>query len=267
MDGGRACGVRVGAEIVEAPLVVDATGRASLLATRLGAKTRLRGLDASAIYAHFRGPSPYEGDQRGDIVIVMGERGWAWIIPFKDDHASIGIVVDRAWMAERGRDESMDDFFARSLSVWPRAHALFERFAREGPVRSAANFSYGVSDVSGDGWLCVGDAFGFIDPLFSSGAHMAMRGAALAAEAIDDALRACDTSAPRFDAYVATMRAASETFIGVVRATYDGDFREVLFADPQRPVLRKVITSVLGGDVVHQRAPTWLRFVRDRYPA
>jgi flavin-dependent dehydrogenase len=252
---------------IRAKLVVDASGRGAMLGTHNDAKRRIDGLDASAIYAHFRGPALGSGDERGDIVIAMGERGWAWIIPFRDDHASIGVVVDKAWMAKRG-DATLEAFFEQSLSAWPHAAALFESFEREGPVRTAANFSYEVSQIAGDGWLAVGDALGFIDPLFSSGAHMALGSGAAAAEAIEAALVADDVSASRFAGYTAAMRAASDMFLGVVRATYHGEFREMLFAADQRKTLRQVITSLLSGDVFHpEPAPTWVRFTRQRYPA
>ncbi len=266
-DGERAVGARCDGERLHAQVVVDATGRGSLLASRFGMKRRLDGLDHGAVFAHFRGKPLWDGDARGDITILMGPRGWAWVIPFVGEHASIGIVMDKEWLAERG-GRSMEAFFEESLAGWGCGVELLRTFAREGPVRSAANFSYEVSRVVGDGWLCVGDAFGFIDPLFSSGAHMALGGAWLAAEAIDDALTAGDVGAARFAGYVRQNRAASDLFLGVVRATYRGEFRQMLFEQRQRAMLRKVITSLLSGDVFHpDPAPTWVRFVRGRFPA
>src|SRR5690606_19774175 len=104
----------------------------------------------------------------------------------------------------------------------------------QGELHTAADFSYYVDRVVGDGWLCVGDALGFVDPLFSSGVHLAMRSGDAAATAIDAALAASDTTATAFADYEKKMRYASGLFMGVVQAAYEGEFRQMLFAEPQR---------------------------------
>ena len=103
--------------------------------------------------------------------------------------------------------------------------------------------------MCGDGWLAVGDAGGFIDPLFSTGAHLAMHGALRAADAIHAALAADDVTAARLEAWEREMRAGADLFIGAVQAFYAGDLAQYLFAEPQHPFLRRAITSLLSGDV------------------
>jgi flavin-dependent dehydrogenase len=278
-DGERAIGVRARNEEdhddgqgepfeIFAPLIVDATGRGAMMASHMRVKRRLQGLDTSAVFAHYRNVSRPSGVEEGHIRIIIFDHGWMWMIPFRGDVTSVGAVIKPEWMRTRMADESLESFFDRTLACAPFAIETLRDAERISPVRSAADFSYGVSRVVGDGWLCVGDACGFIDPLFSTGAHLAIKGADLAVDAIDAALGEGDTSARAFERYEAEMRSASSMFLGVVQAFYHGEFREMLFATDQRRILRTVVTSMLSGDVVHrQRRPSWARFVQSRFPA
>jgi flavin-dependent dehydrogenase len=272
-EGERAVGLRIRpegaaeAETVRAPMVVDASGRGALMATQTATRAPLPRLDAAAMFAHYRGIPQATGEEQGDIVIVMGERGWLWFIPFRDGTTSVGAVMPPAWMARRAEAEPVEAFFDRTLAASPWAAAALSQAERTTPVRHLARFSEGAARVVGDGWLAVGDGLGFIDPLFSSGVHLALRGAELAAAAISAALDRGDTGAPAFAAYERTLGDASETMLGVVQAAYEGDFREMLFAESQRKPLRQIITSMLSGDVVHpERRPVWLRYLREQYP-
>ena len=121
--------------------------------------------------------------------------------------------------------------------------------------------------MSGDGWVAIGDAAGFIDPLFSTGAHVAMHGGLRAADAIDEALAADGgVTAARVEPWEREMRAGTDLFIGAVQAFYTGDLVTYLFAEPQHPFLRRAITSLLSGDVFDEDA-RWAREMRTRFPA
>jgi flavin-dependent dehydrogenase len=135
------------------------------------------------------------------------------------------------------------------------------------PAQAVADFSYRVPQASGNGWLAVGDAGGFIDPLFSTGFHLAVKGAELAARAVGDALSRGDVSSASWEAFERRVKSATETYIGVVQAFYDGPLIELLFDANQRDMMRRMITSVLAGDVFHDEKPRWLREVERRYPA
>jgi flavin-dependent dehydrogenase len=117
--------------------------------------------------------------------------------------------------------------------------------------------------MAGDGWVAVGDAGGFIDPLFSTGAHVAMIGARLAADAIDGALAGQGATRETFADWTRTLRRGTETFIGAVQAFYRGELVKYLFAEPQRPFLRKSITSMLAGDVFDEAR--WSNDLRTRF--
>jgi 2-polyprenyl-6-methoxyphenol hydroxylase-like FAD-dependent oxidoreductase len=143
---------------------------------------------------------------------------------------------------------------------------MLPRAARLFPPRATADFSFRVQSMRGPGWIALGDAAGFIDPLFSTGAHLAMHGGLGAADAIDEALRTGDLSPARFDAWEAEQRAGAELFLGAVQAFYGGDLISYLFAEPQHPFLRRAITTLLAGDVFDADA-RWAREVRARFPA
>jgi flavin-dependent dehydrogenase len=139
---------------------------------------------------------------------------------------------------------------------------------KQRPVEALADFSYRIDQLAGDGWLLVGDSGGFLDPLFSTGAHLAIKGADLAARAIDEAITKGDVSRASFEAYERSIRYASDLFLGTVQAFYAGGLRETIFDDNQRPTMRKLITSILSGDAFHQdKKPAWASFVLERYPA
>lgn len=273
-EGERAVGVRAkprgsdqAPETFEAPVVVDCTGRDTLLAGRLRQKSRVPGLDRTALFSHYRGTFRQEGQDEGNIQIVIFDHGWFWFIPFRGDVTSVGTVVSSSWMKQREKGESLDDLFARTVAEAPLAGEFLEGAEKLRPVGALADFSYRVKSLTGDGWLMAGDSSGFLDPLFSTGAHLAFKSADIAADAIDKALESGDTSAAAFADYEAAVRYAIELFLEFVQGFYAGHFQKLLFQEKQRPTLRKLITSVLAGDVFHhERKPAWVSFLRQYRP-
>jgi flavin-dependent dehydrogenase len=268
--GVRARSVKAPAEVVElrAPVVVDATGRDALLASRTRRKAHVPKLDKTALFSHYKGAFRQDGSDEGNIQIVVFEHGWFWFIPFRGEISSVGAVVSSDWIKQRKKGESLDDLYDRTVALSCWASEFLRGAERLRPVGALADFSYRIDQLAGDGWLFVGDAGGFLDPLFSTGAHLAMKGADLAAAAIDKALSTGDTSHAAFVGYEAAVRYAIDLFLGFVQAFYaDGRLRDTIFEPNQRPVVRRLITSVLSGDVFHQdRKPQWARMVRDLYP-
>ena len=116
--------------------------------------------------------------------------------------------------------------------------------------------------MNGPGWIAIGDAGGFIDPLFSTGAHLAIVGGKLGAEAVALALAAPEEERRILEAWEARAREAAETFILAVRAFYAGPLVELLFAEDKHLALRRSITSLLAGDVFGDSI--WLRDTRTR---
>ncbi len=277
---GRAVGVEVDqpdgtVSRLDARFVVDASGRDLLTAHAAGATSKIEGLDQTALYAHFEGVSRQSGKLEGDIDIVLFASGeaerpnWFWCIPFKDGRTSVGAVVSRAWMRDRrGRlaasetdiatalfrtavaeSTTATELLANARCLWPKAEAT-------------ADFSYRVRQTTGDGWLAVGDAGGFIDPLFSTGAHLAMTGGKLAADAIVSALASPAEERQILGEWDKRVRAGAETFILAVQAFYAGPLIGYLFAEDKHTALRRSITSLLAGDVWSDAI--WLRDTRLR---
>jgi flavin-dependent dehydrogenase len=282
-ERGRAIGVTAispnGASVqIDARFVVDASGRDLLTARAGGATSKIEGLDQTALYAHFEGVPRQAGKLEGDIDIVLFRSGgdeerrpnWFWFIPFKDGRTSVGAVVSRAWMRDRRSRVRLDEeqdiatalfrvavsesttataLLANARCLWPRAEAT-------------ADFSYRVRSMSGDGWLAVGDAGGFIDPLFSTGAHLAMTGGKLAADAIVSVLESPSEEVRIVGEWERHVRAGAETFVLAVQAFYAGPLAEYLFAENKHTTLRRSITSLLAGDVWSDAV--WLRDTRRR---
>ncbi len=274
-EGSRAVGVRARdrhepSRIVElhAPIIADATGRDTLVASRTRRKAHIPRLDKTAFFSHFRGASRQDGLEEGNIQIVIFEHGWFWFIPFRGDLTSVGAVMSSEWIKQKPKGESLDAFFMRTVELSSWAKEFLSGAKQERPVGALADFSYRIDELAGDGWLFVGDAGGFLDPLFSTGAHLAIQGGFIAAETIDDALSQGDVSHAAFKQYEAAVRYAVDLFLGVVQGFYAGQFRELLFEENQRKAMRKIITSILSGDVFHQKKrPQWAPFVRGLYPA
>ncbi len=252
---------------LRAKVVVDATGRDALLASRKATKQRLPGLDKTALFTHYEGVPRQTGRDEGNIDIVTAPQGWWWNIPFKGELSSVGVVVSSAWMKSRRPGESLDALYDRALLDSPWMQRLLAKAERQAPVRALADYSYRVDRYGGDGWVMIGDGTGFVDPLFSTGAHMAFSSAALAADLILEILRSDgDFSAARWAEYERKVRRGGELFAGAVQAFYDGPLMERVFEQPQRKILRQTITSMLAGDVFHDDTP-WIRFLREQFPA
>ncbi len=256
---------------VEARIVVDATGRDALVARAQSASIeRIPGLDRTAFYTQVRGAWRDAGEREGDIqIVVFGEgemRSWFWLIPFADGRSSVGAVVPAAWVRAHKTLGGPDALFEAAVAEAPSLGQMLSGTTRLFAPRAVADFSFRVRSLRGDGWLALGDAAGFIDPLFSTGAHLAMTGALRAADGIHAALVDGDVSAGRFQAWEDEMRAGADLFVGAVQAFYSGALTTYLFAEPQHPFLRRAITSMLAGDVFDPSA-RWVREMRARFPS
>lgn len=273
---GRATGVEATdpegrSHVLDARFVVDATGRAALAARAEDEVRRIAHLDRTAIYTQFRGAWRDTGEREGDIQIVVfgdGERrGWFWLIPFSDGRTSVGAVVSSAWVKQH-RGESADAgerLLRAAVADSPTVASMLSGATQLFPAGCTADFSFRVGRLHGHGWAVLGDAGGFIDPLFSTGVHLALTSAWNGAAAIDATLSGGDEAA-LFDAWERDLRRGADLFLGAVQAFYAGDLTSYLFADPQHPFLRRAITSLLAGDVFDAEA-RWAGEMRSRFPA
>ncbi len=270
-EHGRATGVDVRdpegrARRIDASVVVDASGRATLIARRARSRSPIKLLDRHGFFAHWEGVWRDQGEAAGDIQIVIFDHGWFWFIPFAGARTSVGFVSSSEHARSKTSGETLEEFFSRTVQLSPFATEWLRTAHRVSSVRAVADFSYRVASLAGPGWLLVGDAAGFIDPLFSTGVHFALKGAELAVDAVDQMLVGGEGRVPATERYESALRSAAELCTGVVQSFYQGEFRQTLFASDQRPILRRIITSLLAGDVFGAGS-SWSAFVTEKYPA
>jgi flavin-dependent dehydrogenase len=163
--------------------LVDASGRDTLLASRLGLKRVDKRNNTAAVFGHFRNVPRREGDAEGMITMHLLEHGWFWMIPLPDGVLSVGLVGKQAFF--KTRTGNLDSFFARAIAASPSVVARMANAEPIGALVATANYSYDSRRCTGDGYILIGDAAAFIDPLFSSGVMMAMSSATFGAEAVD----------------------------------------------------------------------------------
>ena len=271
-EGQRAVGVEARGEdgaplSIAARVVVDASGREALIARGERAVERIPHLDRTALFTQVRGAWRDVGERAGDIqIVVFGEgdqRGWFWVIPFRDGRTSVGAVVSSAWIRAHQGLKGPEALFGAAVDETPAVAWMLQGAERLFAPGATADFSFRVRDLAGDGWLSVGDAGGFIDPLFSTGAHLAMMGGLHGADAIDAALDAGDVSRARFLAWETRMRLGADLFMTMVQSFYEGVLSRLFFVDKPHPYIRRVITSLLAGDVFDENA-RWLVDARTR---
>ena len=173
---------------IHARYVVDASGRDTFLSARRRLRRRNRRHQSAAIFGHFRGAEQRPGEDAGNISIYRFEHGWMWMIPLPAGVMSVGAVCRPDYLKQRrGRTvEFLRATLQRNPALWRRIeHAELI----DDTVHVTGNYSYDSRRIGGRGWVLVGDAFAFIDPVFSSGVYLAMSGAEQAAQAVDRALR------------------------------------------------------------------------------
>jgi flavin-dependent dehydrogenase len=268
-DGDRACGVEAidpegKSHTVEARVVVDATGRDANMARARSGTRKVPGLENTAFYTQYRGAFRDEGERVGDIIIPLVDGGWFWFIPFKDGRTSVGAVMQNRWTKSQAGG-SPEVLFDKALSMSKALQGLLHGAERIFPPGAVADFTFLSRETAGQSWLAVGDSAGFIDPLFSSGAHVAMIGAHRGADALHAALSEGKLDAERFDPYVKTMKRGTHLFIGMVQSFYEGILVPYLFAEQKREYLTRAITSMLAGDVFDEAR--WSNDILTRFAA
>jgi flavin-dependent dehydrogenase len=251
-DGDRATGVRLrgpggGEEHVAAKVVVDATGRDTLLGKQLGLRERDPALRQVALFSHFRGGRMGLGRDGGDILVVGSPVGWFWLIPLDADTVSVGIVAPGSVMQER-RGRSLDEFYGELVARSPEVSGRLAGAERVEDVHPIADFSYRLGRFGGDGWAAVGDAAAFLDPVFSSGVHIALATGARAADAIAHALsRRGRLDAADLAGYERWARRGLDHFRRYIVGFYKPEFVAVFSGEPPLRVMKAGVATALAG--------------------
>ncbi len=253
-DGDRATGVRaefpgrMQQELV-ARVIVDATGQSALLSRHLGLKKIDPNLKNAAMFARYRGARRDAGIDAGATVIMhtRNEDSWFWVIPLPDEVTSIGVVGSLEYLV-RTRAADPERVFAEEIALCPALGARIAGAERISPVRVQRDFSYVSRRLAGDGWILTGDAFGFLDPIYSSGVFLALKSAEFAADAIDGAFRSNDFSAAALGRFGPRFIAGMEALRRVVYAYYSRDFSFARFLK-HHPACKDDVIHLLTGNV------------------
>ena len=259
MEGSRVVGVRAdvkdgekGREI-RAKVVVDATGRDSLLSRKFQWKDRDPDLNKIAVWSYYENALRDPGlDEGATTVAYVPQKGWFWYIPLHSNIVSVGVVGEPGYLYRDTRDP--DAIFHREAQAcaWIRDHISVGKQVE--PVRVTGEYSYHSQRIGGDGFCLVGDAFAFLDPLFSTGVFLALKSGEMSADAIHAGLATGQVSAAHFNEYYARQRRAVMSFRQLVRAFYDlsFSFREFLQVYPH---LHALIVDTLVGNVFTDLTP------------
>ncbi len=291
-EGDTAVGVRAeandrsGSVTVHSKVVADCSGRSAFVGSRQRLKKEITLDTRTAFFSHFENVGRETGEREGDIQIVAFPHGWFWMIPFKGNTTSVGMVVTDRYLKTRdqvaagrpnergsgkhdetnaavaGREEAVNDAFLRKTIedtdyVAGRMKGSRQKF----PVRSIANFSYVMDRYAGNGYVMVGDAGAFLDPVFSSGVFLTMKSAQLVANDILRSFRENDFSAHQFKDYEKRIRGAQKIFFQFIRGWYDPAFLDLFFYPRNILGLKAAITTMLAADLYD---PSSLRKLRLR---
>lgn len=167
--------------------LVDASGRDTFLGNRLTIKQRNRKHTSAALYCHFKGARRLQGEAQGNISIFWFKHGWFWFIPLQNDVTSVGVVCPPEYL--RTRDSDPRHFLLQTIALCPALQDRLENARLVTDVSATGNYSYDSRQMTGDRYLMVGDAYAFVDPVFSSGVYLAMRSAFLGADVVEARLR------------------------------------------------------------------------------
>jgi len=159
----------------ETKFLVDASGRDTFMSRRHGWKRRNPRHASAAVFAHFRGIERRQGADQGNISIYWFEHGWVWLIPLQDDIMSVGAVCYPEYI--RTRIGSLDDFLMETLIGIAEIRSRMTAPEAITPAQATGNYSYFSTQMHGPGYLIIGDAYAFVDPVFSSGVYLAMSSA------------------------------------------------------------------------------------------
>ena len=227
--------------------MVDASGRGNFTGNRQGLRTIHPGLKKLAIFAHFSGVSLDEGAARGDTVIVRLEDKWFWVIPLTPEKVSVGCVMDQEEFVRLNRSPA--DIFRENWQASTAMRARMNQAKPLGPIQTTSDFSYYNRRLVGPALLRVGDAAGFMEPIFSAGVYLAMYSGKLAAQAVIKSLAAGGDDTRRLRAYEKEIFRVMRFFWDMALEFYTTPFME-LFLEPRPKFhLPDAIVAILAGEV------------------
>lgn len=244
--------------------VVDASGRDAFIGGRRRIKRKNMRHQSAAVFSHFHGVERREGIDGGNVSIYRHAHGWIWLIPLPDGVTSVGAVCYPDYMKTRRGDS--EGFLMRTLATVPEVARRMAAATRCADVHATGNYAYECTEMAGPGWVLVGDAYAFVDPMFSSGVFLAMHGAEKAAGMVDAALREPAREAALQRALQRHLDRGLDEFKWFIYRFTSPAMRH-LFANPKNVFqVEQAVVAMLAGDVFdNPRVRRRLRVFRALY--
>jgi len=249
--GPRAIGVRLNDREVRAGVVVDASGQNGIIANRLRLRVWDPVLNKGAIWSYFEGAYRDSGKDEGATMVLQtpDKKGWFWYIPQHDNIVSVGVVGPFDYLFKNR--VSFEQTFSEEVARTPAVGKRIDGATRVTGYFATKDYSYRTTRTAGDGWVLVGDAWGFLDPLYSSGVLLALKSGELAADAIVDGLAKGDTSAAQLGKWAPEFNLGVDRMRRLVCEYYAGfSFGNFMRHHPE---MRGTVTDLLIGDLFTDR--------------
>jgi flavin-dependent dehydrogenase len=269
-EGDRATGVRVrgqdGSEReVRSAVVVDASGQSGVLQNRFGLRVWDPVLNKLAVWSYWKGAYRDSGpDEGATMVLQTADRaGWFWYIPLHDDVVSVGVVAPRSHLFD-GRGGGPEGVYREEVERCPAVRQRVSGAQRVAGIFTTKDYSYRSRRVAGDGYVLIGDAYQFLDPLYSSGVLLALKSGQLAADAIVDGLAQGDLSAARLGGWGPAFDRGVDRMRRLVCEYYSG-FSFGAFVR-RYPELKGTVTDLLIGDLFDDRVDAVWGPLESLYP-
>ena len=247
-----ATGKDCGSQVWAARYLVDASGRDTLLASKFGIKRRNVHHSSAALFGHYTGVERLPGRDEGNISIFWFEHGWFWQIPLQQGITSIGAVCSPRYL--KTRKTSPESFLSETIALCPQLMSRMRDARLASPVTATGNYSYQAERMAGDSYVMVGDAYAFIDPVFSSGVFFAMNSALLGAETVDGTLRDPARRKALEKQLDTTVRRGLSSFSWFIYRMTSPTIRNLLMAPRNYFRVQEALLSLLAGDVFRSRA-------------
>lgn len=235
-------------ETVQTRFVMDASGRDTFLANHFKAKLRNTKHNSAAIYAHFSGAERNPGKTAGNITLFWFAHGWFWFIPLADGATSVGAVIWPYYLKTR-KNKSLEQFFRETIALCTPLQSRLQQARRISPVEATGNYSYTCDRTHGSNYLLLGDAYAFIDPVFSSGVLLAMQSAFAGADTVDACLRRPQQTAAALKKFDQTMRLGPKVFSWFIYRVTNPTLRNMFMTPRNYFRVKEALLSVLAGDL------------------
>ena len=241
-------------ETLNASVIVDSTGQRSLIGRQLDLNTTEVNLKKASLFTHYEGGYRDEGIDEGATLILHTEEkdSWFWSIPLPYNRTSIGVVGELGYLLQNRRDANgrldAQKIFTEELAKCPPLQRRLEGAKQLFPIQSTKDFSYRANRIAGNNWVLVGDAFGFLDPVYSTGLFLALKSGEMAADAIIEAFQKDDFSEAQLGSFGPAFVNGMEAFRKLVYAFYTKEFSFARFLS-QYPEHQGGIVDILSGDV------------------